>query len=149
MVLVAAAYFGAARLGLGFGVGDSGVTPVWPPAGIALAAVLIGGYRMVPAVALGALAANATTGQSFGPVIGLTAGSVVEVLIGVALLRRIDFRRSLERVSDVIAITALGGMLATAVGAAVGIGSLLAFGWSRWLEPRGCGAPGGSPTSPA
>jgi diguanylate cyclase (GGDEF)-like protein len=128
MVLVAAAYFGAARLGLGFGVGGSGVTPVWPPAGIALAAVLIGGYRMVPAVALGALAADATTGQSFGPVIGSTIGNVLEVLIGVALLRRVHFHRSLERVSDVIAITALGGMLATAAGAAVGIGSLLAFG---------------------
>lgn len=128
MVMVAAAYFGSARIGLDFGIGGSGVTPVWPPAGIALAAVLIGGYRMVPAVALGAVAATATTSASLGAVLGLSVGNVIEVLIGVALLRKINFRRSLERVSDVIAITALAGMLATAVGGAVGIGSLLAFG---------------------
>ncbi len=128
MALVAAAYFGSARLGLGFGVGDSGVTPVWPPAGIALAAVLIGGYRMVPAVALGALAATATSAEPLGVVLGMTLGNVIEVLVAVALLRKVDFRRSLERVSDVLAITALAGMLASAVGAAVGIGSVLAFG---------------------
>jgi diguanylate cyclase (GGDEF)-like protein/PAS domain S-box-containing protein len=128
MVMVAAAYFGSARLGLDFGIGGSGVTPVWPPAGIALAAVLIGGYRMVPAVAVGALAATATTSQSLGPVLSMTVANLVEVVVGVALLRQIDFRRSLDRVSDVIAITALGGMLATAVGAAVGIGGLIAFG---------------------
>jgi diguanylate cyclase (GGDEF)-like protein/PAS domain S-box-containing protein len=128
VVAIAAAYFASARLGLHYVLAGTGITPVWPPAGIALAVVFLGGWRMLPAVALGALAADATVAPDLGATLGITAANLVEVTIGVALLRRSGFRPSLERVRDVLSLTCFAGLLATAVGAAVGIGSLLAVG---------------------
>ncbi|MFN7143906.1 MAG: hypothetical protein ACK4YP_09035, partial [Myxococcota bacterium] len=51
VLLVALAYVAAANLGrlVAYGL----VTPVWPPTGVALAALLLGGLRLWPGVALG------------------------------------------------------------------------------------------------
>src|SRR5436189_2604003 len=57
--VVAAVYFGAAKLGLSFAFVHSSVSPIWPPAGIAIAAVLLFGNRVWPGIFLGALIANA------------------------------------------------------------------------------------------
>ena len=59
---LAAVYYGAAKLGLTLALANRSVTAVWPPAGIALAALLLWGYRYWPGVALGALFANGWTG---------------------------------------------------------------------------------------
>src|SRR5712691_8890918 len=61
---VSGIYIAAAKFGLHLSVAHGVVTPVWPPTGIALAALLLLGRRFWPAVALGALIANATTGAS-------------------------------------------------------------------------------------
>jgi integral membrane sensor domain MASE1 len=65
---VAAAYYGAAKFGLALAYENSSVTAVWPPTGIALAALLLGGYRLWPGIALGAFLANAWTGVPLGTV---------------------------------------------------------------------------------
>src|SRR5690242_11101518 len=57
---LAALYFGAAKLGLSLATLAEQVTLVWPATGIALAALLLFGYRMWPGIALGAFLANAT-----------------------------------------------------------------------------------------
>src|SRR4051812_24926720 len=59
---VAALYFGSARLGLSLVFSIKQVTAVWPPTGIAFAALLLFGYRIWPGILLGALAANSTQG---------------------------------------------------------------------------------------
>src|SRR3977135_3184615 len=51
-------YFAAAKGGLALAYESSSVTAVWPPTGIALAALVLGGRRLWPGVALGALLAN-------------------------------------------------------------------------------------------
>lgn len=56
------AYYGAAKLGLSLAFETESVTAIWPPSGIALAALVIWGYRMWPGVALGAFLANSWTG---------------------------------------------------------------------------------------
>src|SRR5688572_10600467 len=61
VALLAAVYFGAAKLGLTMGYVAEQVTAVWPPTGIALAALLFFGYRVWPAITLGAFLANATS----------------------------------------------------------------------------------------
>ncbi len=58
IVLLAAVYVGAAKLGLTLASVHAGATAVWPAAGIALAALLRLGNRMWPAVFLGAFLAN-------------------------------------------------------------------------------------------
>ena len=118
---VAGAYYGSAKLGLELSVAHGVITPVWPPTGIALAALLVFGPRLWPAVALGAFAANATSGASLAVAAGISVGNTLEALVGVYLLRRIGFRRSLERVRDVLALATLGALVSTTVSATNGV----------------------------
>ncbi len=80
--ILAAAYFGVAKLGLALAFQNSSVTAIWPPSGLALAAVLLWGPRIWPGIALGALLANATTQGSALTVLGITAGNTLEALAG-------------------------------------------------------------------
>jgi integral membrane sensor domain MASE1/anti-sigma regulatory factor (Ser/Thr protein kinase) len=123
---VAAAYYGSAKLGLSLAFESGSVTAVWPPTGIALAAVILWGYRIWPGVALGAFLANAWTGVPLYAVLGITTGNTLEALAGVYLLQRFaGFRPSLERVRDVIALVVLAGGLSTTISATLGVTSLL------------------------
>lgn len=123
---VAAAYYGSAKLGLSLAFETGSVTAVWPPTGIALAALVLWGYRIWPGVALGAFLANAWTGVPLYAVLGITTGNTLEALAGAYLLRRFaDFRPSLERVRDVIALVVLAGALSTTISATLGVTSLL------------------------
>jgi len=104
----------------------SSVTAIWPPTGLALAALLLGGYRLWPAVALGALLTNLDTGAPAGAVLGITTGNTLEALAGAFLLRRVgDFRPSLERVRDVLSLVFFGALLSTLISATIGVTSLL------------------------
>lgn len=124
---VAAVYYGAAKLGLGLAFATPSVTAVWAPTGIALAAVLLWGFRIWPGVALGALLANAWTGVPFASVLGIAAGNTLEAVVGAYLLMRFaGFRPSLERVRDVGALVVLAAVVSTAVSATIGVTSLLA-----------------------
>jgi integral membrane sensor domain MASE1 len=64
VVLLAAVYLGAAKVGLSMAFVAEQVTAVWPPTGIALAALLLFGYRAWPGIALGAFLANAATSRT-------------------------------------------------------------------------------------
>jgi integral membrane sensor domain MASE1 len=129
VVCLAAAYYGAAKLGLSLAFATPSVTAVWPPTGIALAALVLWGYRLWPGVALGAFLANSWTGVPIYTVVGITLGNTLEALAGAYLLRRLaGFRPSLERVRDVIALAVAGGALTTTISASVGVASLIAGG---------------------
>jgi integral membrane sensor domain MASE1/serine phosphatase RsbU (regulator of sigma subunit) len=140
LLFVAAVYFGAAKLGLSLAYMNSSISAVWPPTGIALAVVVFWGYRMWPGIALGAVLANSWTGIPFYSTLGIAIGNTGEALVGAFLLREVaDFRPSLERVRDVIALFVLGGVLSTMVSASIGVASLLAAGdvgggdiWTSW-----------------
>jgi integral membrane sensor domain MASE1 len=122
---LAAVYYGAAKLGLTLAFANRSVTAVWPPAGIALAGLLLWGYRYWPGVALGALFANGWTGVPIETVLGITVGNTLEALAGTYLLRRVArFRTSLRRVRDVLALVVLGAVVSTLVAATIGVASL-------------------------
>jgi serine phosphatase RsbU (regulator of sigma subunit) len=126
LACLAGAYYGAAKLGLSLASATPSVTAVWAPTGIALAALVLFGFRMWPGVAAGALAANAWTGVPALGVLGITAGNTLEALAGAYLLTRVvDFRPSLDRVSDVAWLVLLGAFASTAVSATIGSTSLL------------------------
>ena len=128
MLLVAAAYFGSAKLGLALAYTQGNVTAVWPPTGIALGALVIWGYRFWPGVALGALLANGTTDVSVLTTLGITVGNTLEALTGAALLARFDFRPSLDRIRDVFVLVVCAAVLSTTVSATIGNTSLLLGG---------------------
>ena len=126
IALIAGAYYGSAKIGLNLAFATSSVTAIWPPTGIALAALIIWGRSVWPGVALGALLANAWTGVPAITVLGITCGNTLEAVVGAYLLRRFgDFRPSLERVRDVLALVILAGMISTAIAATIGVTSLI------------------------
>jgi integral membrane sensor domain MASE1 len=129
LVAVTGVYTASGKLGLDLAFTTRSVTAIWPPTGIALAALLIGGYRLWPAVALGALLTNLDTGVSAVTVLGITCGNTLEALSGAFLLRRVaGFRRSLLRIRDVFALVAYGAAISTIVSASIGVTSLLMGG---------------------
>jgi diguanylate cyclase (GGDEF)-like protein len=129
LAIVAAAYFGLAKAGLAFAFANQSVSAVWPPTGLALAAVLIWGYRMWPAVLAGAFLANITTAGPFLGVLGIATGNTLEAVVGAWLLSDLaGFRPSLKRTRDVLALVVLGAMLSTMISATIGVASLSASG---------------------
>jgi integral membrane sensor domain MASE1/serine phosphatase RsbU (regulator of sigma subunit) len=126
LVVVAAVYVATGKLGLHLAFASRSVTAVWPPTGIALAALILGGYRMWPGVAVGALLTNVDTGVPAVTVLGITLGNTLEGLAGAYLLRRMGgFRPGLDRVRDVCALVAFGAVISTMVSASIGTSSLL------------------------
>jgi PAS domain S-box-containing protein len=125
---VAGLYIGAAKLGIELSVARGVVTPVWAPTGIALAAVVLFGPGLWPAIALGAFVANATSGASVPVAVFISVGNTLEALVGAALLRRVRFSPHLERVRDVLALVVLAAAGSTAVAATNGVTTLWVSG---------------------
>jgi signal transduction histidine kinase len=125
------------------------ITPVWAPTGIALAALVLFGLRLWPAVALGALIANATSGASIPEAAAISVGNTLEAVVGTALLLRVGFRPTLERVRDVLALIFLGALVSTTVSATNGVTTLWLTGdvpgssygseWLLWWVGDGMG----------
>src|SRR6267154_1665850 len=126
---LAAVYYFAAKLGLRFAYINSSVTTVWPPAGIALAAFVLLGYRIWPAILGAAFLANLTTTGAILPSIGIAIGNTGEGLLGAYLVNRFARGgRVFDRVRDIIRFTALSALVSTIVSASLGILSLYAGG---------------------
>ena len=122
-------YVGSARLGLSLGPVSGFAALVWPPTGIALAALLLRGVRVWPAVMLGAIVANVLTGATFWVAVGIGVGNTLEAVLAVSLLGRFaGFRPGLDRLGDVVALVALAAGLSTIVSATFGVFVLRAAG---------------------
>ncbi|HZR67823.1 MAG TPA: MASE1 domain-containing protein [Burkholderiales bacterium] len=121
---VALVYYAGARLGFALAPNGDQVTAVWPPTGIALAAVLRFGLRAAPGVLVGAFAANAGVNEPWLVAAGIGVGNTLEAVAGAALLRRLAFDRRLARVRDVLALLA-AAVASPAVAATIGVGCLV------------------------
>src|SRR6266576_2564821 len=86
--LLAAAYFLVAKLGLRYATIGPSISPVWPPTGLAIAALAVLALRYWPAVLVGAFAANATTNIPMLAALGIAGGNAAEALLAAYLLRR-------------------------------------------------------------
>ena len=129
LTVVFVAYVLSARLGLTMAPVSGFATLVWPPTGIALAALLLRGARLWPAVMLGALVANVWNGASFAVAVGIGIGNTLEAILGRALLTRVARTHlALDRLVDVVALVALAAGLSTTVSATVGVAVLRSAG---------------------
>ena len=126
LALVLAAYFIAGKLGQATANIRSGnLGPVWPAYGIALAAFLLRGYRVWPAVALGAFLVAFLSPVPFFTALGQASGATLASFAGAYLLRRLaGFRPSLSRLSDALSLIAIGGLGSAMVSASIGMASL-------------------------
>jgi len=136
---VAGLYIGTAKMGIELPVARGVVTPVWAPTGIALAALILFGPSLWPAVAIGALVANATSGASVPVAAFISVGNTLEAVVGAALLRRVTFDSRLERIRDVLTLVVLAAAGSTAIAATNGVTTLWVSDnltgsyWSNWF----------------
>jgi integral membrane sensor domain MASE1 len=88
ILIVALVYFAGAELGLSLASLHSNVTAIWPPTGIAIASLLIFGFRVWPGILIGALAANLFTDIWVLSSVGIAAGNTLEAVVAYWLLKR-------------------------------------------------------------
>nr|MDT0524685.1 MASE1 domain-containing protein [Streptomyces sp. DSM 41633] len=120
---VAGAYYLSGRLGLTRQVVVDGavVTPLWPPTGISLAALLYLGARIWPGIALGALFTVSAIGDAFTMSrLGIVLGNTLAPLAAYALLRRVGFRGELARLRDGVCLVFLGAFAGMLISATAG-----------------------------
>jgi integral membrane sensor domain MASE1/anti-sigma regulatory factor (Ser/Thr protein kinase) len=122
--LVGAAYYVAARLGLMLALIAHNVTPLWPPTGIAVVALLVLGRRVWPGVLLAAFLVNLPISANALAAGATAVGNTLAPVLAAWLLVRVGFRWQLDRQRDALAIVFLGG-LSMLVSASVGAGTLV------------------------
>ena len=133
VAILAAVYFVAGKLGLQLAYVHASATAVWPCTGIAIAALLVYGFRVWPGILIGAFLVNLTTAGNVGTSIGIAAGNTLEGLAGWYLVSR--FARGKEafaRAQDIFKFALLAGIAATTVSATIGVVTLAAGGFADW-----------------
>ena len=126
-IAVAATYVVAARLGFEVAFIAEQVTTVWAPTGIALAALLLWGRRLWPAVWVGAWLANAQTGAPLWTAVLIATGNTLEAVAGAWILQRVAaFDSAFRRVRDAASFVVLAAVLAPAISATIGVATLCA-----------------------
>ncbi len=134
MVILIALYFLGGLVGKQTTFLSGSVALVWPPAGIALAAILLFGYRFWPGVALGAVLFSFMNGTPFGFfTLGTAVGNTMGAIVCAFLLKKIiAFDNAMERTRDVTGYIGLACFLGTTVNAAFNVVSLAYSGTVDW-----------------
>ena len=150
LLVVAASYFVLAKLGLRLASINPSASPIWPATGLALAAVLLGGLRIWPAIFVGAFAANATTAGTLETSALIALGNTLEGVVGGFLIERwsggrYTFANPL-RVAK-FALVSVGPP--TIIGATIGVVTLSVAGFAAWDKFSRSGSPGGWAMPPA
>ena len=132
---VALTYFMLAKLGLMLASVNPSATPVWPPTGFALAALLIWGYRLSPAILIGAFAANATTAGTLATSSAIAAGNSLEAIFGAWLINIWSQGRYTFNSPIGVAKFALISLVpSTMLSATIGVVSLSLAGYADWAK---------------
>jgi PAS domain S-box-containing protein len=134
VVILIALYFVGGLVGKETSFLSGSVALVWPPAGIALAAILLFGYRFWPGVALGAILFSFMNGMPLGFfTLGTAIGNTMGAIVCAYLLERfIAFDNAMERTRDVTGYIGLACFLGTTVNAAFNVVSLAYSGAVAW-----------------
>lgn len=135
LVLLTLFYYVAGKLGLKLAFVNESATAVWPPTGIALAAYLILGYRIWPAILIGAFFTNFTTAGTFFTSCAIAIGNTLEGLIGAYLVNKFaNGRNAFYKASDIFKFIFLAAVLSTTISANIGTLTLIIGGFAKWSE---------------
>ncbi|HXC17075.1 MAG TPA: diguanylate cyclase [Holophagaceae bacterium] len=149
VALVAVGYFAMARFGLSLAFATTQVTAVWPPTGLALAALVLIGPRAAWGVYVGAFAANAMAKEPMGVVASIALGNTLTGLAGWWMLRMARISKpSFGEIREVVAL-AVVALATPLLSASSGVSCLMlgglvpgsAFGsvWRVWWMGDGLG----------
>ncbi len=133
VVILAAVYFIAGKLGLEVASVHASATAVWPCTGIAVAALLLFGFRVWPGILIGAFLVNLTTAGNVETSIGIAIGNTLEGLAGSYLVTRFAHgKEAFARAQDIFKFALLAGIAATTVSATIGVATLALGGFANW-----------------
>lgn len=132
--IVTAAYFFAAALGLSLASVHTNVSPVWPPTGIAIAALLIFGRRLWPAVLIGAFLANLWTEVSAPVALGIAGGNTLEAVAASYLLTYRSHFDYFSSIRNVLKFILFAVVVSPVISASIGSVSLCAGGEAQWAD---------------
>jgi two-component sensor histidine kinase len=142
-VAIAFAYFAFAKAGLTLASINPSATPVWPPTGLAIAAILLLGPRISPAIFAAAWLANQTTTGEPVSSLAIAFGNTLEALVaGVLIERWAGGESAFDAPASVLRFIGICLAVATPVSATIGVSSLLVSGlaevaavpaiWTTW-----------------
>lgn len=132
-LLLAATYVAAGKIGLALAFVNPSATAVWPPTGIALAAVLIFGPRVWPGIFLGAFLMNETTAGTLTASLVIAAGNTLEALLGGYLVNRFAGGRSaFTHGRNIFLFVLFAGFVSTSLSATIGVTTLSSFAFGEW-----------------
>lgn len=137
------AYYFAARFALDISAVHTFAAPLWPPTGIALAALYFGGRRLAPAIALAAFLINLSIGAPLIAAVVIALGNTFEALLGVYLLHNFRFSAYFDRLGDSISfiavalsvpfVSAITGPVALALTGAISASALPETSLTWWI----------------
>jgi len=132
--VVAIIYFIGGKVGLMLASLHASASPVWPSAGIALAAILLFGYRIWPAIFIGAFLVNVTTAGNAATSLAIATGNSLEALAGAFLVNRFaDGKNVFDRPAGVFKF-GLAAAVSTIVSPVFGVTSLAFTGFANWAN---------------
>ena len=127
-------YIIAGKLALLLAFLNKSASPVWPPAGLALAALLVLGYRVWPAIFVGAFVVNFWTTPNILVSLGIASGNTLEALFGAWLVNRFaNGVRVFDRPQEVFKF-ALAVLISTTLSPTLGVSSLALAGFAQWAN---------------
>src|SRR5882724_4421715 len=132
--LLTLVYFIAGKFGLMLASLHASASPVWPPAGIALAALLVLGYRAWPAIFVGAFLVNVTTAGNVATSLGIASGNTLEAVCGAWLLNRFAGGTTVFDRPQGVFKFALAAVVSTIISPAFGVTSLALAGFADWTN---------------
>src|SRR5213596_1662461 len=130
--IVTIVYFIAGKLGLSLAFLHASASPVWPSAGIALAVLLLLGYRIWPAIFVGAFLVNATTAGNVATSLAIAAGNTLEAVCGAWLVNRFAGGTSVFDRPQGVFKFALAAVVSTIISPFFGVTSLALGGFADW-----------------
>jgi len=132
--LFAIIYLIAGKIGLHLASLHASASPVWPPAGIALAAILLLGYRAWPAIFVGAFLVNLTTAGDIATSVAIAAGNTLEAITGAWLVNRFAGGRNVFDRPQGVFKFALAAAISAVLSPLFGVTSLALAGFADWTK---------------
>src|SRR5213596_2713461 len=132
--LLTLVYFIAGKFGLMLASLHASASPVWPPAGIALAALLLLGYRAWPAIFVGAFLVNVTTAGNVATSLAIASGNTLEAVCGAWLVNRFAGGTTVFDRPQGVFKFALAAMVSTIISPVFGVTSLAVARFADWTN---------------
>src|SRR6266404_1446948 len=127
-------YFIAGKFGLMLASLHPSASPVWPAAGVALAALLVLGYRVWPAIFIGAFLVNVTNTGNAATSLAIASGNTLEAVCGAWIVNRFAGGTTVFDRPQGVFKFALAAAVSAIISPVFGVTSLALAGSADWAN---------------